>query len=76
MPQSFRCCNEYNGCLPFLTPSLPQPVKFPGWKVREQACKQYIFWSYNKYDFNSVRFGDWNPFTYYSEKEKKKTKGF
>ena len=26
-----------------LTPSLPQPVKFPCWKVLAQACKQYIF---------------------------------
>ena len=32
-----------------LTPSLPQPVKFPGWKMHERACKLYIFRSYNTY---------------------------
>ena len=26
-----------------LTPSLPQPVKFPGWKIHGHICKQYIF---------------------------------
>ena len=26
-----------------LTPSLPQPVKFPGWKMHGRAYKQYIF---------------------------------
>ena len=30
-----------------LTPSLPQPVKFPGWKKHGHACKQIIFRSYN-----------------------------
>ena len=34
---------------PCLTPSLPQPVKFPGWKMHGHACKQYIFHSYNIY---------------------------
>ena len=29
--------------LPCLTPSLPRPVKFPGWKTHWRACKQYIF---------------------------------
>ena len=29
-----------------LTPSLPQPVKFPGWKMHVRASKQYIFRSY------------------------------
>ena len=31
-----------------LTPSLPQPVKFPGWKMHAHACKLYLFRSYNK----------------------------
>ena len=31
----------------FLTPSLPQPVKCPGWMMHGRACKQCIFWSYN-----------------------------
>ena len=30
-----------------LTPSLPQPVKFPGWMTQGRACKQYIFRSFN-----------------------------
>ena len=34
---------------PFLTPSLLQPVKLPGWKIDGCACRQYIFWSYNIY---------------------------
>ena len=32
-----------------LTPLLPQPVKFPGWKMHVRACKQYIFRSYSIY---------------------------
>ena len=32
-----------------LTPLLPQPVKYPGWKMHGRACKQYIFRSYNIY---------------------------
>ena len=32
-----------------LTPSLPQPVKFPGWMMHGHASKQYIFQSYNIY---------------------------
>ena len=39
-------------CLSVLTPSLPQPVKFPGWKMHGRAGKQYIFWSYNTSTFN------------------------
>ena len=35
-------------CFP-LTPSLPLPVKFPGWKMNGRSCKQYIFRSYNIY---------------------------
>ena len=30
-----------------LTPSLPQPVKFPGSVMHGRACKEYIFRSYN-----------------------------
>ena len=30
-----------------LTPSLPRPVKFPGWKLHGRSCKQCIFWSCN-----------------------------
>ena len=32
-----------------LTLSLPQSVKFPGWKMHGHACKQYIFCSCNIY---------------------------
>ena len=35
-----------------LTPSLPQPVKFLGWKMHRCTCKQNIFWSYNTPTFN------------------------
>ena len=45
-----------------LTPSLPQPVKFPGWKVLTHACKQYIFRFHNKSNSNIVCF-DENSFT-------------
>ena len=45
-----------------LTPSPPQPVKFPGWQMHDRACKQCIFWSYNTSHFNAVRFVE-NPFT-------------
>ena len=37
----------YTLCL--LTPSLPQPVQFLGWKLYRHACKQYIFQSCNVY---------------------------
>ena len=30
-----------------LTPSLPQAVEFPGWKMHGHVCKQYIFRSCN-----------------------------
>ena len=43
-----------------LTPSLPQPVTFPGKKLHERACKQYMFRSYNIciyiYTFSAMRF--------------------
>ena len=32
-----------------LTPSPPEPVQFPGWKMQGRACKEYIFQSYNIY---------------------------
>ena len=32
-----------------LTPLLPQPVKYPGWKMHGRACNLYIFLSYNIY---------------------------
>ena len=40
-------------CVELLTPSLPQPVKFPGWRVH---CKQYIWWSCIKSIFNTTHF--------------------
>ena len=54
----------------FLTPSLPQPVKFPGWQMPTYACKQHIWWSYNKSTFNTVR-SDRNPFTCSCKRRKK-----
>ena len=38
-----------------LTPSLPEPVKFPDWKMDGPAYKQYILKSYNTSTFNAVR---------------------
>ena len=46
-----------------LTPSLPQPVKFLGWKMDTYTCKQKMFQSNTKYTFNTVRL-DGTPFTY------------
>ena len=43
-----------------LTPSLPHPVKFLGWKMHGWACKQCIFQSYNNY-FQCYAFW-WKPF--------------
>ena len=41
---------------PYLTPSLPQPAKCPGWKTPHgRACKQYITRSYNISTFNAMR---------------------
>ena len=54
-----------------LTPSLPQPVQFPGWKMQGRTCKQYIVQSYDTSTFNAMHF-DENPFTYQCEKEDKK----
>ena len=55
-----------------LTPSLPQPVKFPGRKMDGRVRKQYIFRSYNVSTFNAMRFNE-NPFPCQCEKENKKT---
>ena len=41
-----------------LTPSLTQPVKFPGWKMQPHACKQSIFRSNKKSAFNTERFDE------------------
>ena len=43
-----------------LTPSLPQAVKFPGWKIHRCACKQCIFRSCN-ISFQCCAFW-WKPF--------------
>ena len=51
----------------WLTPSLPEPVKCSGWKMHRNACKQYIFRSYNFY-FQCFYFFDANPFTWQWEK--------
>ena len=53
-----------------LTPSLPQPVKFPGWKMQGPACKQYIFRSCNIY-FECCAFW-WKSFHMPVPKKKKK----
>ena len=45
-----------------LTPSLPQPVKFPGRKMHGPAYKQYIFKSCSTATFNAM-YSDENPFT-------------
>ena len=58
-----------------LTPSLPQPVIFPGWKMHGRASKQYIFQSYNSSTFNVMRFSA-NPFSCSCEKEDRRLKGF
>ena len=58
-----------------LIPSLSQPVKFPGWKVHTQACKQCIFRFYDTCPFDANHF-DRSPFTYYNAKKIKKDEGF
>ena len=49
-----------------LTPSLSQPVNFRGWKVLTHTltCRQYIWWSCKKSNFNTLHF-DSNPFSGY-----------
>ena len=56
-----------------LTPSLPQPVTFTGWKVHAHACKWYIFWSYSKSTFNTACF-DKKSFHMLLQKRQKKKK--
>ena len=61
------------GCfaaLRVLTPSLPQPVKFPGWKMHRHACKQYIFRSHSTSTFSVMHF-DENSFTCQCKKDQK-----
>ena len=60
---SSRTCVTYISHKWF-TPSLPQPVKFPGWKVHKYtpANNIIIWWSYSKSSFNTLHF-DRNPFT-------------
>ena len=58
-----------------LTPSLPQPVNFPGSKKYGRACKQYIFRFYNTSIFSAICF-DEDHFTYQSEKESERAEGF
>ena len=53
-----------------LTPSLPQPVKFPGWMMRGRACKEYIFLSYIYFQFNAFW---WKSF--YMPVQKRRPKG-
>ena len=53
-----------------LTPSLPQSVKFPGWKMHGRACKECIFQSYSTSASNAVHF-DENPFTYQVKRRQK-----
>ena len=54
-----------------LTTSLPQPLKFPGWKMHGRACALYIFRSFNTSAFSATLF-DENPFTCQCEKKKKR----
>ena len=55
-----------------LTPSLPQPVEFPGWKVPAPARRQSILRPYKKSAFKTVRFDDWNSFDMLIRKRKRK----
>ena len=42
-------------CTLFLTPSLPLPVKIPGWKTHGRAGRQCIFRSYSTSTFSAVK---------------------
>ena len=53
-----------------LTPSLPQPVIFPGWKMQGCACEHYISGPIT-FILNVMRFNE-NPFACQCEKEDKK----
>ena len=39
-----------------LTPSLPQAIHFPDWRVHPDACKHFSHQAYNKPTFNTVHF--------------------
>ena len=54
-----------------LTPSLPEPVKFPARKMHGQAYKEYIFKSCDTSTFNTVCF-DENIFTCHVQKRRQK----
>ena len=58
-----------------LTPSLPQPVKFPGWKMDRRICKKYFFWSCSTSTFSAVHISE-NPPKFHCLKEDKKAYGF
>ena len=55
----------------WLTPSPPQPVKFPGWKMQRRALQTVSFQSYNTSTFNAMRF-DETPLTCQCENGDKK----
>ena len=54
-----------------LTPSLAQPVKFPGLVMHGHICKQCFSVIYITSIFSAMRF-DEDPFTCQPEKERKK----
>ena len=60
-----------------LTPSLPQPVKFPGIKMHGRAYKQCIFGSYDASIFGAMSFYE-TPFMPMPEgkRKEKMLKGF
>ena len=80
IPESIWCKKKRQDCnlhRHYLTPSLPQPAKFPGSTMPHGcACKQYIFWSYNTSAFSAIPFQE-SPFTCQCEKEDRTAfKGF
>lgn len=56
------------------TPSQLQLVKFLGWKLCTQACKQCIFLSYNKSTFNNVHFDFKKSFHMLAQQQKRQKK--
>ena len=64
-------CVTIPSWIKILTPSMPQPVKFTGWKLHGHSCRQSISRSFNTSTFNAKRFYE-NPFTCRCEKENKK----
>ena len=59
-----------------LTPSLPQPVTCPSWKMHGRPCKEHIFWSYNKTSTFNAKHFDENPAHASAKKKTKRLKGF